>query len=188
MLRSDPRRQADKALLLHFSVEINDVAETRQVDHYLDKLTQMKQAFAVFQGLTKTALEEGEKTVAGAALLAAKQPPSRKAPKKAPKKGSRKGSKTTPKAKAAKGKKKSKEDGGTYSDFVAWARANCGSLAAIKGKSEPDIKTNIRIADQLCMSNIRWMLTLDRADEAAGVGRGVHGTPQRPSRSYLFEL
>ena len=105
------------------------------------------------------------------------------APKKAPKKkGSKKGAKTTPKTKASKGKKKSKEDGGTYSDFVAWARANCGSLGGIKGKSDPDIKTNIRIADKLCMSNIRWnaYTDCDRADEAAGVGRGVHGTSQRP--------
>ena len=80
---------------MHFSVEINDVAETRQVDHYLDKLTQMKQAFAVFQG-------EGEKTVA------AKPPPNhRTAQKKASKrKGSKKGAKPPPKTKAAKGKKK----------------------------------------------------------------------------------
>ena len=93
MLRADPRR--DKALLLQFSVEINDVAAIRQIDTYLDKLTQLKQAFAVFQEAAKKTAEEVKKT-AGAALFSTKAKATKKAAKK---KASNKSSSSSTKAK-----------------------------------------------------------------------------------------
>ena len=142
MLRADPRR--DKALLLKFSVEINDVGEIRQIDTFLDKLTQLKQAYAVFRESVKTTMTE-----AAVVLFSPK-----------PKASGSKKSKTKGKKKAPKESRKSNrnEDGSTYAGFLPWARENCGSLSSIKGKSDPDIKTNTRTADQLCMNNIRWML------------------------------
>ena len=88
MLRANPSR--DKALLLKFSVEINEVGEIRQIDTFLDKLTQLKQAYAVFRESVKTTL-----TDAAVELFSPK--PNASASKKSKKKAKKK----APRARAA---------------------------------------------------------------------------------------
>ena len=73
MLRADPRH--DKALLLKFSVEINEVGEIRQIDTFLDKLTQLKQAYAVFKESVKTTMTEAHSSGTPGTQTGVKNPP-----------------------------------------------------------------------------------------------------------------
>ena len=133
---------------MKFSVEINEVGEIRQIDTFLDKLTQLKQAYAVFRESVKTTLTDAVEE-----LFAPKANASASKKAKANASAKKKAKKKAPQSKSSRN-----EDGSTYAGFLPWARENCATLSSIKGKSDPDIKTNTRTADQLCMNNVRWML------------------------------
>ena len=43
---------------------------------------------------------------------------------------------------------------------MTWARKHCGSLSFIDGQSEGTLRTNLRIANNLTMDSIRWLITI----------------------------
>ena len=161
-----------------FSMFINTVGDRRQHDTYLDNLTQLKKAFFTWQ-----AAETSQPTPAA-------EPSKLKKPKKQPKKQKKKPKGGTTTAKTAKTRAIN------YETFMTWARKHCGSLSFIDGQSEGTPRTNLRIANNLTMDSIRWLITIVAAErterraaaladgisfnETTKVGRGIYGGAGAP--------
>ena len=125
-----------------FPMFINTVGNRRQHDTYLDNLTQLKQAFFTWQ-----AAEASKPT-----------PPAAEVKSTAKKR--KKSAKLTSKKKPAKRDGDGEDREINYETFMAWAKEHCGTLSSIKAKSLPTVRTNCRIANNLTMESIAWMISI----------------------------
>ena len=127
-----------------FSMLINTVGGRRQNDTYLDILTQLKQAY-----FTWHAAEAETPTPAAE--------PKKPTPKPKPK-ATRRGKKPKPAPKPTTRPTNTRTI--NYETFMTWARKHCGTLSFIDGQSETTLRTNLRIANNLTMDSIRWLITM----------------------------
>ena len=115
--------------MLSLALDSNFLSGIRQIDNYVDRVTQLKQAFHTFVLWQRT--------------LPQPQPEKAKRPKR---------------KKSTDGRQWGNNNDATYNDFVPYARKYHGTMTDISGKSDADVKTNVRVADQLTTHSIRWMI------------------------------